>query len=179
MTLFIHAAGDPAGLIAAARQVVREMDGELPVYDAKTMTTHLRDGIALLFVRLGAKLAAAFGLLGLVLALVGVYGLVSYSVAQRTHEIGIRVALGADRSDVLKLVLGQGLTITIVGVAIGLVAALVVTRVMSSLLYGVSTTDALTFVVVPVLLTGVALAASFIPARRAMNVDPMVALRCE
>ena len=179
MTLFIHAAGDPAGLISAARQVVREMDGDLPVYDAKTMTTHLRDGIALLFIRLGAKLAAAFGLLGLVLALVGIYGVVSYSVAQRTHEIGIRVALGANRSDVLKLVLGQGMTLTIVGVAIGLAAALVATRVMSSLLYGVSTTDALTFVVVPVLLTGVALAASFIPARRAMKVDPMVALRCE
>jgi predicted permease len=179
MTLFIHGAGDQAGLIAAARQVVHAIDSDLPVYDAKTMTTHLQDGIALLFVRLGAKLAAAFGLLGLVLSLVGIYGVVSYSVAQRTHEIGIRVALGANKSDVLKLVLGQGMILTIAGVAIGLAAAFAVTRVMSSLLYGVSTTDPLTFALVPVLLTGVALAATFIPARWAMRLDPMVALRHE
>jgi predicted permease len=179
MTLFIHSAGDPASLIAAARRIVGEMDTDLPVYDAKTMATHLRDGIALLFVRLGAKLAGAFGLLGLVLAVVGIYGVVSYSVTQRTHEIGLRVALGANRSDVLRLVLGQGLMLTIGGVAIGLAAALAVTRVMSSLLYGVSATDPVTFAIVPLLLTGVALAASFIPARRAMRVDPMVALRYE
>ncbi|HSB07967.1 MAG TPA: ABC transporter permease [Blastocatellia bacterium] len=179
MTLFIHSAGDPASVIAAARQVVTDIDRDLPVYDAKTMTTHLRDGIALLFVRMGAKLAGGFGLLGLVLALVGIYGVVTYSVTQRTHEIGIRVALGANRSDVLKLVLGQGFILTLAGVAIGLAGALAVTRVMSSLLYGVSTTDPLTFALVPVLLTVVALAASFIPARRAMRVDPMIALRYE
>jgi predicted permease len=179
MTLFIHSTGDPAGVIAGARQVVGDLDRDLPVYDAKTMTSHLRDGIALFFVRMGAKLAGAFGLLGLVLALVGIYGVVSYSVTQRTHEIGVRVALGANRSDVLKLVIGQGLLLTVCGVAIGMAAALAVTRVMSSLLYGVSTTDPLTFAFVPVLLTGVALAASFIPARRAMKVDPMVALRYE
>jgi len=179
MTLFIHSRGDAASVIAAARQIVGQIDRDLPVYDAKTMTSHLHDGVALIFVRLGAKLAGAFGLLGLILAVVGLYGVVSYAVTQRTHEIGVRVALGAKRSDVLRLVLGQGIILTGIGIAVGLGAALAATRVMSSLLYGVSTTDPFTFVVVPVLLTGVALAASFVPARRAMKVDPMIALRYE
>jgi putative ABC transport system permease protein len=179
MTLFIHSRGDAASVIAAARQIVGQIDRDLPVYDAKTMTSHLHDGVALIFVRLGAKLAGAFGLLGLILAVVGLYGVVSYAVTQRTHEIGVRVALGAKRREVLKLVLGQGLVLTGIGIAVGMGAALAVTRVMSSLLYGVSTTDPLTFILVPLLLTGVALAASFVPARRAMKVDPMVALRYE
>ena len=179
MTIFIHSRGDAASTIAAARQVVSNIDRNLPVYDAKTMTSHLHDGVALIFVRIGAKLAGAFGLLGLILAVVGIYGVVSYAVTQRTHEIGVRVALGASRSDVLKLVLGQGVVLTGIGVGIGLAGALAVTRVMSSLLYGVSTTDPVTFVAVPLLLTGVALVASFVPARRAMKVDPMVALRYE
>ena len=179
MTLFVHSAGNDAGAIASIRQVVRDLDGDLPIYDAKTMISHLRDGLALLFVRLGARLATTFGLLGLVLAMVGVYGVVSYSVSQRIHEIGIRVALGANSADVLKLVIRQGLSLTMAGVAIGLLAALAVTRVLGSLLYGVSATDPLTFVVIALILTGVALAASFIPARRALKVDPMVALRYE
>jgi len=179
MTLFLHNAGDDATALAGVRQVVRELDPELPLYDVKTMKSHLRDGLALLFVRLGARLATAFGLLGLVLAVVGVYGVVSYAVSQRIHEIGIRMALGASGSDVLKLVVGQGLILTLAGVAIGLVASLTVTRVMTSLLYGVSATDPLTFGVISMLLAGVAVAASFIPARRALKVDPMVALRYE
>ncbi|MEK6301933.1 MAG: ABC transporter permease [Acidobacteriota bacterium] len=179
MTLVLHSAGDDAAVLAGVRQVVRELDPDLPLYDVKTMTSHLRDGVALLFVRLGARLATAFGLLGLVLAVVGVYGVVSYSVSQRTHEIGIRMALGASAGDVLKLVAGQGLMLTSAGVLIGLFAALMVTRVMTNLLYGVSATDPLTFVAIALLLAGVALAASFIPARRALKVDPMVALRYE
>ncbi len=179
MTVVVRAAGDDAAALAGIRQVVRELDRELPLYDVKTMTSHLRDGIALLFVRLGARLATAFGLLGLVLAVVGVYGVVSYSVSQRIHEIGIRMALGAGAGDVLRLVVGQGLMLTFAGVAIGLGSALMVTRVMTSLLYGVSATDPLTFGVIALLLAGVALAASFIPAIRALKVEPMVALRYE
>ena len=179
MTLFVHNASDDAGVLAGVRQVVRELDGDLPIYDAKTMISHLRDGLALLFVRMGARLATTFGLLGLVLAVVGVYGVVSYSVSQRIHEIGIRVALGANAGDVVRLVIRQGLTLTIAGVAVGLVAAFTVTRVLASLLYDVSATDPLTFGVIALILAGVALAASLIPARRALKVDPMVALRYE
>jgi predicted permease len=179
MTLLLHNSGDDATALAGVRQVVRELDPELPLYDVKTMKTHLRDGLALLFVRLGARLATAFGVLGLVLAVVGVYGVVSYAVSQRIHEIGIRMALGASGIDVLKLVVGQGLMLTIAGVGIGLGASLMVTRVMTSLLYGVSATDPLTFGVIALVLAGVAVAASFIPARRALKVDPMVALRYE
>jgi ABC-type antimicrobial peptide transport system permease subunit len=166
-------------LTSSIRELVREFDRDLPLYDVKTMVSHLRDGGAFLFVRLGAELAGTFGFLGLVLAVVGIYGVISYSVSQRRHEIGIRMALGAQTTDVLRLVIGQGVALTAVGVAIGLSAAFVLTRLMTSLLYGVSATDAQTFVVVPVLLTGVALAASFVPARRAAKVDPMAALRCE
>jgi putative ABC transport system permease protein len=179
MTLFLRSAGDDASVLAGVRQVVRELDRDLPLYDVKTMGSHLHDGVALLFVRLAARLATAFGLLGLVLAVVGIYGVVSYSVSQRVHEIGIRMALGAKTRDVLKLILGQGLMLTLVGVAIGLGAAFAVTRVMTSLLYGVSATDPLTFGIIAIVLSGVALAASFIPARRALKVDPMVALRYE
>ena len=179
ITLFVHSAGDPALLMSSIRDVVRESDSDLPLYDVKTMASHLRDGGAFLFVRLAAELAATFGFLGLILAIVGIYGVISYSVSQRRHEIGIRMALGAKTADVLRLVIGQGIGLTAVGVAIGLSAAFVLTRLMASLLYGVSATDATTFVAVPVLLTGVALAASFVPARRASKVDPMTALRCE
>ncbi|HWO03080.1 MAG TPA: FtsX-like permease family protein [Blastocatellia bacterium] len=179
MALLLHSTGDDATALASLRQVVRELDPDLPLYDVKTMKSHLRDGLALLFVRLGARLATAFGLLGLVLALVGVYGVVSYSASQRTHEIGIRMALGANTTDVVKLVAGQGLALTLSGIAIGLGAAVMVTRIMTSLLYGVSATDPLTFGVIALLLAGVALAASLIPARRALKVDPIVALRYE
>jgi putative ABC transport system permease protein len=176
--LFLHTKGDPAAVTAAARQVVSALDQDMPVYDLKTMNTHL-SGITLLFVRVGAALVGVFGLLGLLLAVVGLYGVISHSVSQRTHEIGIRIALGAHTGVVLRMVLKQGMILTLVGVAAGLAAAFAVTRLMRSLLYGVSTTDPLTFILISLLLASVALLACYLPARRATKVDPMMALRAE
>jgi putative ABC transport system permease protein len=177
MSLVIRSSCDASTLIKAVREQVRGLDKELPVFRPLSMEHILAQSTA--EQRFQALLMSVFGTMALVLAGVGLYGVMSYSVAQRTHEIGIRVALGAQRWDVLGLVLGQGMLLTTIGVLIGLAGAFATTRLMSSLLYGVSATDPLTFTLVPVLLSGVALLACYIPARRATKVDPMVALRYE
>jgi len=177
MTLAIRATSDPLSLTGAVREAVRSIDRDQPVYRIRTMDELVAAARAP--ARFTLLLLLVFAGVAAVLAVVGIYGVISHAVTERTHEIGVRMALGADASDVLKLVVGQGLILTLIGIAIGLIASLVVTRVMTGLLYGVTATDAMTFVSVPFLLTGVALAASFVPARRAMSVDPMTALRHE
>lgn len=177
MTLFVRTSSDPLSLLPAVRKEIRELDRNLPVTDIKTMNEHL--GVSLFPARLAAVFLGIFGSIALVLAAIGIYGVMSYSVGQRTREIGIRMALGAGQHDVLRLVLGQGMLLALIGLGMGLAGSLALTRYLSSLLYGVSTTDAATFFIVPLVLGSVALLASYVPARRAMNVDPMAALRYE
>jgi putative ABC transport system permease protein len=168
---------DPTSLVASVRKEIGSLDSELPV--AKIGTLEQRLAAAVTQPRFRTTLIAIFAMIALILASVGIYGVISYSVTQRTHEIGIRMALGARARDVLRLVIGQGMTLALVGIGIGLAAAFAFTRVLASLLYGVSATDPLTFAGVSLLLVMVALLACFIPARRATKVDPMIALRNE
>lgn len=177
MSLVVRSDTDPLALVPAVRTEVFEVDKDQPIYNVKPMEELIAGSIS--GQRFAMMLLVAFAGVALTLAAVGIYGVMSYSVTQRSHEIGIRMALGASGRDVLNLVVGQGLKLVILGVGIGLGAAFALTRVMSSLLFGVSATDPMTFVVTSVVLTGVALAASVIPARRATKVDPMVALRYE
>jgi macrolide transport system ATP-binding/permease protein len=177
MTLLIRTTGDPKSVLSSARGQVQALDANLPLLEAKTLTEHVAG--SLLPQRIGATLLGIFGVLGLILAAVGIYGTVAYSVAERTREIGIRVALGAQQRDVLRLIVGQALKLTLTGVAIGLVAAFALSRVMSNLLYGVTATDPLTFVIISALLVGVTVAASSIPAFKAARIDPLIALRNE
>lgn len=175
--LITRTAGNPENMVAAIRNEITKLDGNLPVFDVKTLTEHMR--LSLFPARIAAAMLGGFGLLALVLAAIGIYGVTSYSVSQRTREIGIRMSLGAQAGDVLKLMIKQGMILILIGVVIGLAAAFLVTGMMSSLLFGVSPTDTLTFAVISVLLAGVALGACFIPARRATRVDPIIALRYE
>jgi predicted permease len=170
---------DPGGLRAAARQAVNELDSDLAVFDLKTMPEHLNNGIAFMLLRIGAIIVGIFGLIAVVLAVVGVYGVLSYSVSQRTQEVGIRMALGARPREILGLLIGQGVVLALIGITFGLAASFALTRFLSSLLDGVSATDALTFVAISLALTAVVVLASYIPARRATKVDPMVALHYE
>ena len=178
-TLFVHSVDDPGQLVSGVREKISDLDPSLPVYDVTTMDAHVHYGKPLLPARLGAMLVGAFGLLGLILASVGVYGVVAYSVSQRTQEIGIRTALGAQRSNVLALVLKQGMRMALAGTAIGIVLAFLLFRGLRTVLYGVQSTDLVTLSVVSALLLAVAFAASYIPAWRATQVDPVIALREE
>jgi putative ABC transport system permease protein len=177
MTLVLRMDGDPVQMIPAVRNVVRNVDIDQPVFRVQTMEATLAVGRAPQ--QLATWLLGGFAVLALLLAAIGLYGLMAYNVGQRTREFGIRMSLGARQQDVLKLVVRQGLILTSTGMLLGLAGAFALTRLMSSLLYGVRATDPLTFAGVTGLLATVALLASYIPARRATKVDPLIALRCE
>jgi len=176
-TLHVRTAGDPGSVLSTVREQVQSLDHNLALTNLSTIGEILSQG--LWAPRMGALLLGVFGGLALVLAVVGIYGVLSCSVSQRTQEVGIRMALGATRSQVLRLVVTQGMGLALVGVAVGLVGALGLTRLLASLLYGVKPTDLLTFLAVSVVLSSAALLATYIPALRATKVDPVVALRYE
>jgi putative ABC transport system permease protein len=175
--LVVRTNRDAASLAGAVRQAVWAVDKDQPVSDVRTMDQVFAAAISR--ERFQMLLLALFATLALVLACVGLYGVISYAVAQRTHEIGVRMALGAQRGDVLRLVIRQGMVLTVAGLLLGTIGALAATRVMRELLYGMTATDAVTFLSAGGLLVLVAFLACFIPARRATKVDPLVALRYE
>ncbi|HWL73546.1 MAG TPA: FtsX-like permease family protein, partial [Burkholderiaceae bacterium] len=177
MTIVIRTAIDLESAVAAVRSQVQAIDPQQPVYDFKPMTEVIANSISKQ--RLSMLLIGIFASVALLLASVGIYGVMSYAVTERTREIGIRVALGARMIDVMRLVVGQGMMLAFIGIGAGLVIALLLTQLIESLLYKVSATDPATFVAITLLLAGVAFVATYIPARRAMKVDPMVALRYE
>jgi predicted permease len=176
-SLIVRTAGDPESMLSALRNEVRALDPTLPLYDVKTMNEHLR--LALFPARIAATVLGVFGVVALTLAAIGIYGVTSYSVSQRTREIGIRIALGAQKKDVLKLVVKNGMILTAIGVGIGLMGAALVARLITGLLFGVTPAYIGNFVFVSILLAAVALLACYLPARRATRVDPLVALRYE
>ena len=177
MNIVVRSESDPMLLLPAIREQVRALDAELPIYHAQRMEEYVAASVAQR--RFTSLLCAVFAGAGLLLAVVGLFGVMSYSVAQRTHEIGVRVAVGAEKRDILRLILTEGMGITVVGLGVGLLGAFGVSSIVKSQLFGVSATDPLTFLGVILALAVVALLACYIPARRATRVDPMVALRYE
>ena len=177
--LQLRTAGDPLALAPLVTREIRALDADLPVFDVTTMDRMIQGPNGFFLVRMGAVFGGALGLLGLALALVGVYGVVSYAASQRTQEIGVRMALGASRGEIMRLVLGRGLVLIAAGIGVGVACALSVSRLMANLLFNVSPFDPATFVGVSLLLGTMALAASYIPAFRATRIEPAIALRGE
>ena len=175
--LVVRAVGDPKAITASLRGVVTGVRSDVPISEVRTMDEIL--SLSISAPRSTASLFVLFAMLALTLGCIGIYSVVSYSVSERTQEIGVRVAVGAQRGDVLKLVIGAGMKLAGIGMAIGLAAAAALTRLMESLLFGVKPVDAATYLGVVILLTMLAMLACYIPARRALRVDPVVALRCE
>ena len=173
----VRTGGDPPTLINPLRAAIAPIVPGVPLFDVRTMEQRI--GAALQTARFNTLLLGIFASVALILAMIGVFGVINYSVAQRTHEIGIRMALGAQRRDVFRLIVGEGLALTLVGVGLGSAGAFALTRLITGLLYGVSPTDPTTFIAVAISLSAVALLACYIPARRATKVDPLVALRYE
>jgi ABC-type antimicrobial peptide transport system permease subunit len=176
-TLVVKTASDPTGMLAAIRREILNVDKDQAVFKVTTLETLMGESIKTR--KFFMLLLLVFAGLALVLAAVGIYGVMSYVASQRTHEIGIRMALGAQASDVLKLIIGNGMAMALTGVGAGLVGALALTRVMAGLLFGVAATDVVTFITVSAGLIVIALVACYLPARRATKVDPLVALRYE
>jgi putative ABC transport system permease protein len=177
MMLVVHTTGDPLSIASAARGQIQSIDKEAPVYEVETMGHRMSNSVAPR--RFNLLLLGTLAFLALSLSAVGVYGVIAYAASQRTQEIGIRMALGARGGDVLRMLIGQGMIQIGIGIVFGLIGAWALTRLMKSLLFGVTATDPLTFIGVAVLLTLVALLACYLPARRAARIDPMQALRCE
>jgi putative ABC transport system permease protein len=177
LNLVVRSGARPEVVAAAVRDVVRSIDKDQPIDRVTTMPELLSQSVAQ--PRFYTGLLTIFAVIAFALAALGIYGVISYGVTQRTRELGIRIALGADPRDVMKLVLGRGMLLTVIGVSIGLAGSLALTRLMSDLLFGIRATDPATFALAALLLAGVALAACYIPARRATKVDPITALRCE
>jgi putative ABC transport system permease protein len=177
MALLVRTNSEPTRFVSQLRNEVRSLDAEQPIYNIKTMEQVVEESISAK--RLAMLMLGFFAFGALLLAAIGIYAVMSYAVTSRSHEIGIRMALGASPRDILKLVIGHGLMLTLIGVGLGLAGALALTRAMTEILYGVKATDPLTFGAISLLLSIVAFAACYIPARRATRVDPMIALRYE
>jgi putative ABC transport system permease protein len=176
-TIVVRTAGEPTAMINAVRRAILSVDKDQAVFNVTTLAQLMGESIVLR--RFFMLLLLVFAGLALILAAVGIYGVMSYVASQRTHEIGIRMALGAQASDVLKLIIGNGMALALIGVAVGLAGAFALTRLLASVLFGVSATDVMTFVTVSAGLIAIALFACYLPARRATKVDPLVALRYE
>jgi putative ABC transport system permease protein len=177
MSIFVRTAIDPQSFTTTLRRAVAEIDKDVPIYRTRTLTDYMAQSIAQ--PRLNAMLVGLFALIALLLAAAGIFGVMSYSVTQRTQEIGIRLALGAQRYDVLRLIVLQGMRFVVVGLVVGLIGVFVSSRLLQSLLFGIGATDLRTMVVVSVILSVVAFVACLLPARRATLVDPIKALRAE